>query len=681
MVSRRQEVAMTKTEQTSSVTRREIFKGAAGAAAAGIGIMATKEAAAQEVYDAIVIGTGFGGTIATIALSTHQKKVLVIERGTFWITPETLGNPTAPSNAIADWAKSKNMRVQYWPRPDHALGIIDLLSNRYRDDNPYGLHNYRMFRQAHILTASGVGGGSLIYSNVNLRARDAVLDRIGLKGIDYDRAERYMEKFRGKLAAVVTKIPLPPGVSPEQLGDHKLDPQQDKDKLANKAYLLLDRSRALRDAAGVVGTQLGIQMPWSPLKLSVTEYVHGADAEADGTHTFCERQGRCLLGCLPAARHTLNKTLYKWVLSKDERVTLSPESEVRTIKRVGNTYEVTYVDRRGDNFNGREITVRAAQVFLAAGVLGTAEILLRSRRDGLLQLSDRLGFGFSTNGDFGAFAVGTTMRTADGKPVVTPSGTPAKMSVYPTRGPINTCDIRFEVGGRHFTVEDCGIPSMFARIVRTGIDDRKGLLALADPEAFVSGHTGSIITRMADSIKAFLHGSTEREPSKDRHATEAELIDDVFFFNAMSEDDANGFFFLKGDELDLDWPADKPIANHPSFAKVEEILQRLSQAMGGTYTPLPPWEGLPLVFDKKTLVITHPIGGCRIGPTMAEGVVNEFGQVYDGSKKTTDRQAVHPGLFIVDGSVIPGALAANPTLTISAQALKAVEKAVGPLQL
>jgi cholesterol oxidase len=64
---------------------------------------------------------------------------------------------------------------------------------------------------------------------------------------------------------------------------------------------------------------------------------------------------------------------------------------------------------------------------------------------------------------------------------------------------------------------------------------------------------------------------------------------------------------------------------------------------------------------------------------MAEGVVNEFGQVYDGSKKSTDPLAVHPGFFVVDGSTMPGALAANPTLTISAQALKAVERAVGPL--
>jgi cholesterol oxidase len=664
-----------------SVTRRDALKGAAaGTVIAGLGTLGSKEAIAQEVYDAVVIGTGFGGTIATIALSAHGKKTFVIERGTFWITPETLGAPTAPGNAMANWAKSQNLRVQYWPRPDHALGLLDLLANRFRDDNPYGLHNYRMFRDVHVLTASAVGGGAMIYSNVNLRAKPVVLDRIGLRGIDYDRAERFMEKYRGKLSKVVTKIPLPPGVDAAQLGA-KLDPTNDPDKLANKGYLLLDRSRALRDASDQVSKQLGIQLPWTPLNLSITEYVHGANAEADGLHTFCERQGRCMLGCLPQARHTLNKTLFKFVLSKDTKVTLSPESEVRTIKRVGDGYEVSYVDRRGTNFEGQQRTVRAAQVFLAAGVLGTTEILLRSRRDAGLALSDKVGAGFSTNGDFGALAVGTKMMGPDGNPVLDANGKPAKASVYPTRGPINTADVRFDVDGRQYTIEDCGIPSMFARIVRSGLDDRKSLLALADPVAFVGGQSSSNISSLFETVKERVFGKKPLDASRDRQATEAELIDDVFFFNAMGEDEANGSFSIRGDELDLSWPADKPIANQQCFSKIEEMIQRLSRAMGGTYTPLPTWEGLEPVFNEKTLIVTHPLGGCRIGPTMAEGAVNDFGQVFDGSKKTTDPVAVHPGLFVVDGSVMPGALAANPTLTISAQAIKAVERAVGPIPL
>jgi len=673
-------------KDSAQITRRDAFKGAAaaGAVAAGLGVLTAKEAQAQvEEYDAIVIGTGFGGAVATIALSAHGKKTLVLERGTFWVTPETLGVPTGPGNPLVDWAKGNNSGVQYWPRPDHALGLLDLLANRYRDDNPYGLHNYRMFEDVHILTASGVGGGSLIYSNVNLEAKQAVLDRLGLKGIDYSRARRYMEKYRGKLSKVVTKIPLPPGVDPAKLGA-KLDPAQDPDKLANKGYLLLDRSRALRDAAGLVSTQLGIAMPWTPLDLSVTEYVHGAAPEADGTHTFCERQGRCMLGCLPQARHTLNKTLFKLVFSKNQKVTLSSESEVGTIKRVGNGYEVAYRDRRGENFEGVPRTARAPQVFLAAGVLGTVEILLRSRRDVGLAVSDKLGTGFSTNGDFGALAVGTKMIGPDGKPVLNKDGTPAKAAVYPTRGPINTCDVRFTIDGREYTIEDCGIPSMFARVVKVALQDRKALLTLADPAAFVSGQTTSNIGSLVGSLRERIErifGKKPRDASKDRHATEAELIDDVFFFNAMGEDEANGTFSLAGDELDLRWPAGKPPGGQACFSKVEQMMQQLSRAMGAEYTPLPTWQGFPGVFEQKTVIVTHPLGGCRIGPTMAEGVVNEFGQVYDGSQKATNPIALHPGLFVVDGSTMPGALAANPTLTISAQALKAVERAVGPLDI
>src|SRR5262249_60926577 len=123
---------------------------------------------------------------------------------------------------------------------------------------------------------------SLIYSNVNLRARPAVLDRIGLKGIDYDRTQKFMERFRGKFNKVVTKIPLPAGVNLDQLS-----------MKGSKDYLLLDRSRALRDASDLVAKQIGVAMPWTPLDLSITEYTDGNNATpdpaggADTDHTSC----------------------------------------------------------------------------------------------------------------------------------------------------------------------------------------------------------------------------------------------------------------------------------------------------------------------------------------------------------------------------------------------------------
>ena len=90
--------------------------------------------------------------------------------------------------------------------------------------------------------------------------------------------------------------------------------------------------------------------------------------------------------------------------------------------------------------------------------------------------------------------------------------------------------------------------------------------------------------------------------------------------------------------------------------------------MGGDYVRL--WDALP----RKRLTIPHPLGGCPIGATRDEGVVNADGAVFDGSGAAPTE--THAGLFVVDGSTIPGALAVNPTLTIAAQALKSLAAAV-----
>src|SRR6478672_329205 len=73
-------------------------------------------------YDAIVIGTGFGGTIAAVQLVAQGKKVLLLERGTFWRSPDPL--PLTPDK-FGKWAAANNMPVQYWPRPDHRKGLQD----------------------------------------------------------------------------------------------------------------------------------------------------------------------------------------------------------------------------------------------------------------------------------------------------------------------------------------------------------------------------------------------------------------------------------------------------------------------------------------------------------------------------------------------------------------------------
>ena len=74
-----------------------------------------------------------------------------------------------------------------------------------------------------------------------------------------------------------------------------------------------------------------------------------------------------------------------------------------------------------------------------------------------------------------------------------------------------------------------------------------------------------------------------------------------------------------------------------------------------------------------SITITHPLGGCRIGKDASDGVVNEWGQVFD-TRKTAG--AVMPGLYVADASLMRGALGVNPSLTISALSLRIADRIV-----
>jgi choline dehydrogenase-like flavoprotein len=189
-------------------------------------------------FDAIVIGTGFGGTIAAVQLAAAGKSVLLLERGTFWRSPDPL---SLKADTFGPWAEAHNMPVQYWPRPDHRKGLTDFLAALRTSANSQGLYQYSRFHQADVLTACGVGGGSLIYSNVTIRPRDEALQAIGLNlgTPEFTAARHWMEgdpgdrknANRGWLNYVATKVPMP--------GKSKNDLIQ---MTGDEAYLYLDRS-------------------------------------------------------------------------------------------------------------------------------------------------------------------------------------------------------------------------------------------------------------------------------------------------------------------------------------------------------------------------------------------------------------------------------------------------------
>ena len=145
-------------------------------------------------YNVVVIGTGFGGTMTALPIARAFKQrakgetVLMLERGTWWTTP--VGTVQDKEVATYDFLHQKEQPVQFWSTPNHFVGFLDLFTRCFRrKKNEDGLYDLSLIgrrgilgifgRQndgVSVLRACGVGGGSLVYSNITLRPPDFILD-------------------------------------------------------------------------------------------------------------------------------------------------------------------------------------------------------------------------------------------------------------------------------------------------------------------------------------------------------------------------------------------------------------------------------------------------------------------------------------------------------------------------
>lgn len=658
---------MSTDSQKPRLTRRDVLKAgatvltAAGAMDGCAPILAPGNPfnGTPDRYDVIIVGTGFGATVAATELANAcpKARILLLERGVFF---------TSPERPVADYIAESKHPYQYWPTPDNDSGFrrafLDLVrtnlgSPSYRARaGKVPLYMYSMFDDVDILTASGVGGGSLVYSNVSISpyfdgtSYPVMADwPLKLDPAAYTAATQWMDVNRTVASYVVTTAPLTKELI-KAVTDLEHVPASGTQPGGDYSYLYLPRSKALRDASKGLTDQNGrwsVTKPWGPLALQLFE--HGGTGLTDlKNQRFCERQGRCALGCLPGARHTLNKTLIRKLLNDPahkDRVFLKPLMHVAGLQRVNNgDYEVVH----HHVLTGDEHRSRAPLVILAAGVLGSTEILLRARDRGLV-LSDSLGSRFSTNGDLSGFV----------RNIPTELGSHPKRDnrILPTKGPINTSHVHFDADWNghklQINVEDAGIPPMFAKVTRVMLDSMKD---------------GRI------SFGRFLNRVTS---SDYRDKTEHGMVEDIFWFNCMGVDgkpgtpfsEAAGRFRLDRDKLRLEYKQGSRPSDHPVFGIIEDIMKAMAVKMQGEYVPFPLSAGL---FGRKKVTVTHPLGGCPMGSSSSDGAVDTQGRVFNSVQGGA---GTHSGLYVMDGSVLPGPIAVNPTLTIVAMSLKIAESA------
>ena len=272
-------------------------------------------------------------------------------------------------------------------------------------------------------------------------------------------------------------------------------------------------------------------------------------------------------------------------------------------------------------------SISADVVVLAAGTLGSTEILLRSREHGLA-LSDRLGDRFSANGDIIAFGYGANIPiNAVGvghPPRIEGIDVGAAVSGQIEIGDDNTLE-------NELTIQEGALPSILAPL----------LPALFLPNGRLLGTLQSLASGVYKGPFAKLQ---------------------IFF--AVSHDSAAGRLMLEGDRICLSWPAAK---DEPVYRRMDETLEALARRAGARYVKNP----LANTFMGHQPATAHPLGGCSMARERSGGVVNQKGQVFDGRPHAGSAD-VHDGLYVIDGSVIPRSLGANPLLTITALAERAL---------
>lgn len=517
-------------------------------------------------YDVVVVGSGYGGGVAASRLARAGKRVAVLERGREIATGEF---PT----------KFSDLRRE-----------LQITGKRVRMGAATGLYDVRLGEDMHVLVGCGLGGGSLINAGVSLRPdarvfRDPAwpgqLAQDGLLAEGFSRAMQWLRPARDPRAAQRTKL------------------------------------QALRaSAAGVAPAPVV-----APVAISFAETVNPAGV----AQPACTGCGDCCGGCNVGAKNTVAMTyLPDAVRHGAEIFTHARVSHVAPER--GGRWRVHFESVAGADTDA-PASVLADKVVLAAGTLGSTEILLRSREHGLA-VSDQLGRRFSANGDLIAFGYGAR------EPVnAVGVGHPAR---------VEGLDVGAAVSGQIEIVDEDELAASLT--IQEGV--LPSALAPALPALFLPN--GRLLGALQSLISGVYKGP----------------FASLQTFFAVSHDSASGRLVLDDGRVALRW---RGAQDEPVYARLDKMLSTLVGKAGGRYVKNP-LSGSLMGHQPAT---AHPLGGCSMGCDRSQGVVNHKCEVFD-ARAGAGSTDVLAGLYVVDGSIMPRSLGANPLLTVTALAERAM---------
>ena len=535
---------------------------------------------AHEHFDAVVVGSGFGGSVTSYRLAEAGLDVCLLERGQAY-PPGSF--PRTP----------QKMKRNFWDPSEGLYGMFDLWS----------------FDGIDALISSALGGGSIIYANVLLR-----------KDADW----------------FVHENPSTGETTTWPVTREDLDPHYDRveDMLNAQRYPFDEppydqtpKTRELKRAA----EQLGLD--WHRPNLAVTFANEGEvpvpgepiEEEHDNLHgrtrTTCRLCGECDIGCNYGSKNTLD---YNY-LSAAERhgADIRTLCEVRSFEPRDDGYAVGYVEhdleRAGTSFDTDALpvhTITTDRLILSAGTLGSTYLLLKNR-DALPGLSPRLGDRFCGNGDFLGFALDAERTDPE-------TGETVPRVLDPNEGPVITSTVRVgdaldggSATGRGFYIQDAGYPAFLSWLYES---------------ADVFGTLRRLVRTVRQFIRARVTGDTNLSAEiqsligGERSATALPLL-------GMGRDRPTGTFRLEDGLLATDWRVDE---SKDYFVRLRKTMKAIAGALGADFLANPTWL-------LNRVITVHPLGGCPMGRSPERGVVDEFGEVYNHPNLYVADGSVLPG--------------------------------------
>jgi cholesterol oxidase len=551
---------------------------------------------AAEHFDAVVVGSGFGGSVTAYRLAEAGHRVCLLERG----------KPFPPNS----FPRSPlGLKSQFW---DPSAGL-------------HGMFNLWSFDDIDAVCASGLGGGSLIYANVLLRKDEEWFVREEPGHGSWEGGYEYWPVTRADLDPHYDRV--------ERMMNVQRYP------LEQPPYDKTLKTLAFRDAAHRLG------LDWRLVNLAVT-FANDGDPAIPGepikeerpnihgrTRLTCKLTGECDLGCNHGSKNSLDYTYITaaWHAGADVRT----RHEVRSFApRPEGGYTLEYVvhdpDSEGVPTDTRRLdrhTMTCDRLVLAAGTVGTTFLMLRNR-SAFPALSPALGTRFCGNGDLLTFARHCMKEGLDGASVPN--------VLDSAHAPVITSAIRvpdeLDGGeGRGFYLEDAGQPEFVSWMLQILDAPRSVLENLPRLARLAGDFITHRDTDVGDEVSGLIGDCAES-------AGFLPLL-------GMGRDVPEGIMSLKDGGLAVDWR--KNGSSKAYFERVRDISRQVAEELGGTFLDNPIWL-------LSRVVTVHALGGCPMGRDEREGVVDAHGRVFN-----------YPGLHIADGSVMPGPVGPNPSLTIA----------------